>query len=120
MAFGEGGYYCILSSLITLYFNFGSKYGWGIPFETEGFIFMILKFTFSSIKPMTCFKILFFYLMLNEINLVQFLYGHLKYLVFSLMNVSIITFIQSEPCSINGPKFSKNSFLKFFTLQWGT
>jgi hypothetical protein len=54
--------------------------------------------------------------MSNEINLVQILYGHLKYLLFSLMNVRIIKFIQSEPCSINGPKFSEILFFEILYI----
>jgi L-asparagine transporter-like permease len=58
--------------------------------------------------------------MSNEINLLQILYGHLKYLFFSLMNVRIIKFIQCGPCFINGPNSHKFHFLKFCTLQLGT
>jgi hypothetical protein len=64
------------------------------------------------VKPMTCLKFPFFFLISNEINLLQILYGHLHYLLFSLMNVKIIKFIQCGPYSINGPKFPKVSFFE--------
>jgi hypothetical protein len=57
--------------------------------------------------------------MSNEINLLQILYGHLKYLSVSLMNVRIINFIQSEPCFINGSKFSKILFFKILYIAIG-
>ncbi len=50
--------------------------------------------------------------MSNEINLLQIVYRHLKYLFFSLMKIKIIKCIQCEPCSINGPKISKISFFE--------
>jgi hypothetical protein len=56
--------------------------------------------------------------MSNEINLLQILYGHLKYLSFSLMNVKIVDFIQCEPCFINGSKFSKFSKISVFEILY--
>jgi hypothetical protein len=50
-----------------------------------------------------------------EINLLQILYKHLEYILFSLMKIKIIKFIHCRPCFINGPKFSKFSF--FITLH---
>jgi hypothetical protein len=69
------------------------------------------KFTFFFIKPMTCFRFPSFFLMSNEINLLQILYKHLNYLFFSFMKVKIIKFNQCGPCFIDGPKFSKISIL---------
>jgi hypothetical protein len=43
---------------------------------------------------MTCFKFPFFFLMLNEIILFQFLYRHLEYIFVSFMKVKIVKFIQ--------------------------
>jgi hypothetical protein len=50
--------------------------------------------------------------MSNEINFLQILYEHLKYLFFSLMNVRIIKFKQCRACFINGPKFPEISLLE--------
>jgi len=50
--------------------------------------------------------------MSNDIILFQFLYRHLEYLLFSLMKVKILKFIQHRPHSIKGPKFSKFSFFE--------
>ncbi len=48
-----------------------------------------------------------FFFMSNEIILFQILHRLLKYLLFSLMKVRIINFIQCGPCFINGSKFLK-------------
>jgi len=57
--------------------------------------------------------------MSNEINFLQILYGHLKYLSFSLMNVKIVDFIHCEPCFINGSKFSKISAFEILYIAIG-
>jgi hypothetical protein len=57
-----------------------------------------------------------FFFMSNKIILFQILCRLLKYLLFSLMKVRIIKFIQCGPCSINGPKFPKNWLLKTFHI----
>jgi len=49
----------------------------------------------------------------------QILCKHLKYLLFSLMKMKILNFIQCEPCSINGPKFAKNWFFETFYIAIG-
>jgi hypothetical protein len=54
--------------------------------------------------------------MLNEIILFQILYKHLEYILFSLMKMRIVKFIQCEPCSMNGPKFS---FFEIFYIAIG-
>ncbi len=54
--------------------------------------------------------------MSNEIILFQILCRPLKYLLFSLIEVGIIKFIQCGPCSINGPKFPKNSLFETFYI----
>ncbi len=80
---------------------------------------MISKFTFffhfshdmSYISP--------FFLMSNEIILFQVLYRPLKYLLFSLMKMKILKFSQCEPCSINGPKFSKFWLFETFYIIIG-
>jgi hypothetical protein len=46
-----------------------------------------------------------FIFMSNEIILFQILYRHLEYLLFSLMKIRIVKFIQCGSCSINGPNF---------------
>jgi hypothetical protein len=59
-----------------------------------------------------------FFFMSSEIILFQILYKFLKYLLFSLMKVRIIKFIQCGPCFIqmaeNSQKFDSK---KLFTLQ---
>jgi hypothetical protein len=57
--------------------------------------------------------------MSNEINLFQIFYGHFKYLLFSLMNLRKIKFIQCEPCFINGPKFPEFSFFETLYIAIG-
>jgi hypothetical protein len=54
--------------------------------------------------------------MSNEIILFQILYRHLEYVLFSLMKVRIVKFIQCGPYLINGPKFPKFSLLKTFYI----
>jgi hypothetical protein len=56
--------------------------------------------------------------MSNEINL-QLLYRHVEYLFFSLKKIKTVKFIQYGPCSINGPKFSKNSLLETLYVAIG-
>jgi hypothetical protein len=60
-----------------------------------------------------------FFLMSNEIILFQILYSHLKYLLFSLMKVKIVKFIQCGPCSINGQKFLEIWFFGTFYIAIG-
>jgi hypothetical protein len=57
-----------------------------------------------------------FFLMSNVIILFQILYKPLKYLLFSLMKVGRVKFIQCGLCSINGPKFSKLWHLETFYI----
>jgi hypothetical protein len=57
--------------------------------------------------------------MSNEIILFQILYRHLKYILFSLMKVRTIKFIQCGPCSINGPKLIEISFFETFYIAIG-
>jgi hypothetical protein len=83
----------------------GSNHDWGTPFKSWESTPRTSKFTFFFNFPMTCLT--FHFLMTNEIILFQILYGPLKYLLFSLMKVKIIKFIQCGPCSINGPKLPK-------------
>jgi hypothetical protein len=61
------------------------------------------------------FWIAFFFIW-NEIILFQIWYRHLEYLLFSLMRIRTVKFIQCEPCSLNGPKFPRNSFFEFFHI----
>ncbi len=70
------------------------------------FLWFILDFPFS-------------FLMSNEIVLLQILYKHLKYLIFSLIEVEIIKFNQNGPCSINGPKFLEISLFETFYIAIG-
>jgi hypothetical protein len=60
-----------------------------------------------------------FFLMSNEIIFFQILYRPLKYLLFSLMKVRILKFIQCGPCSINVPKLPKFWLLKTFSIMTG-
>ncbi len=55
--------------------------------------------------------------MLNGINLLQTLYKHLKYLLFSLMKVKMVKFIQGGPCFISGPKFLETSFFEILYIK---
>jgi hypothetical protein len=48
-----------------------------------------------------------FFFMSNAIILFLILYRFLEYLLFSLMKMRIVKFIQCGPCFINGPKFLK-------------
>jgi hypothetical protein len=48
--------------------------------------------------------------------LFQILCKLLKYLLFSLMKMKIIKFIQCGPCSINGPKFLKIWHFEIFYI----
>jgi len=57
--------------------------------------------------------------MSNELILFQTLYMHLEYLLFSLIIVRIVKFIQRESCSINGLKFSEISFFENFYIVIG-
>jgi hypothetical protein len=57
-----------------------------------------------------------FFFMSNEIILFQILHRPLKYLLFWIMKVKIINFIQCEPCSINCPKFLKIWFFETFNI----
>jgi hypothetical protein len=57
--------------------------------------------------------------MSNEIILFQILYRHLENLLFSLMKVNTIKFIQCGPCFINGPKFPEISFFETFYIVIG-
>jgi hypothetical protein len=57
-----------------------------------------------------------FFFMSNEIILFQILYRPLKYLLFSLMKVRIIKFIQCGPYSINGPNFLEIWLLSFYIM----
>jgi hypothetical protein len=96
---------------------YGSKHDWGTLFKSWESTPRTPKFTFFTF-PMTCFTFHPFF-MSNEIISFQTLYRHLKYLLFSLMKVRIIKFIQCGACFTNGPKFPKFDFLKLFTLQLG-
>jgi hypothetical protein len=59
-----------------------------------------------------------FFFMSNEINLFQILYGHLKYLFFSLINVRIVKFIQCGNVLSMAQTSQNFHFLKFCTLQY--
>jgi hypothetical protein len=54
--------------------------------------------------------------MSNEIMLFQILYRHLEYLLFSLMKVKIVKFIQCGPCSINGQNSLKKIKIETFYI----
>ncbi len=57
--------------------------------------------------------------MSQEIILFQILYRSLKYLMFSLMKIRIVKFVQCGPCYINDFKFLKFSlFETFYIAIW--
>ncbi len=66
--------------------------------------------------PHDLFYISPFFFMSNEIILVQILYKLKKYLLFSLIKVRIIKFIQCKPCLINGLKFLEIWLFEIFYI----
>jgi hypothetical protein len=50
--------------------------------------------------------------MSSEINLLQILYRHREYLLFSIMKIKIVKIIQCGPCAINGLKFLEIVFFE--------
>ncbi len=92
----------------------GSKYDWGIPFETQIKTLGIPYLTFSFIKPKISPK--FFSFINVKWHKLSSTLIYLEYLLFSLMKIQIIKFIQCEPCSINKYQFFKNLFFKTYTL----
>jgi hypothetical protein len=73
---------------------------------------------FYSLFPWLVLHFTLFF-MLNEIIFFQYLYRHLKYILFSLIKVRIIKFIQCEPCSIYGPKFLEIQLFETFYITIG-
>jgi len=101
------------SSLHTL----ESKHDWGTPLRTlRTFLRTLIHFFFIFLWFVLDLS---FFFMENEIIVFQILYKHIKYLLFSLLKVKIIKFIQCGPYFINGPKFPEISFLKTFYITIG-
>jgi len=73
---------------------------------------------FSSLFPWPVLHFTLFF-MSNEIILFKFLCRPLKYLLYSLMKVIIVKFIQCGPCSINGPKFPEIWLFESFYIVIG-
>jgi len=95
----------------------GSKYDWGIPFETQIKTLGIPYLIFSLIKPKISPKFFsFFHVKWHKLSSTLI---YLEYLLFSLMKIKIIKFIQCEPCSINEYQFLKFSFFETLYIVIG-
>jgi hypothetical protein len=108
--------YCVwLSSILYFVSGVNAWLGYSLRNIKDSFLRTQIHLFFHFSYDMSLIS--HFFLISNEIILLQILYKHLEYLFFSFMKVRIIKFIQCGPCSINGQNSQKFHFLKLFTLQ---